>query len=212
MPIKPAVAFLLIVVGTTSIAQTGTLVDRPPKLEEGSTWNYRVIDMYTKTNASLRSVRVLKTFSDGYELEYIGPTKTSIQRADSDLNIQQTVDGNTFSSGDYSWPLTLGKKWETVTWYKAQDGTVNKLQHSREVIAVETITVPAGEFETYKVQASGTWSITSNPGNWNDIYGKSQYIYWYSPKVRQVVAYESRAWARGHNPPWWKMELVTYKN
>jgi hypothetical protein len=77
---------------------------------------------------------------------------------------------------DYQWPLTIGGKWEqTYTHENFRDRRTQELSTRWEVLGQETVTVPAGTFETIKIVAR------------NSRTGGRLYEYWYAPTVKQWV-------------------------
>jgi hypothetical protein len=73
------------------------------------------------------------------------------------------------------WPLHLGKSW-TQSMEVEIDGKRGQLNTTGEVLAYESITVPAGTFMAYKIVLS--------------MKGTKAYQYWYAPEVRNVVRFE----------------------
>ena len=69
----------------------------------------------------------------------------------------------------------------------------------REVVAVERTTVPAGEFEAYKIVAKGQWKIVSDPTQtlMPELRGRFEVISWYAPAAKRNVAVESSAYFNG---------------
>ena len=77
--------------------------------------------------------------------------------------------------GDYGWPYEVGKTWSYTTHVVA--GTLDEIYDKvSEVVAVETVTVPAGTFECYHV-------VVYEPAN-PDIYTNE---YWFNADVRNSV-------------------------
>ncbi|MFO1051926.1 MAG: hypothetical protein U1F36_06905 [Planctomycetota bacterium] len=79
----------------------------------------------------------------------------------------------------FSWPLWVGKRW-SCRYVVREDGADMPIRSEYQCDARETITVPAGEFETLRI-----WR-RSRPladGQWLDRTD----VYWYAPSVGQVV-------------------------
>lgn len=138
----------------------------------GDTWTYiRGKNTYTQ------SVYEIK---ENYVLKEEGPNFIYFLFFTTDLNHSYTTDekGNiTYKNDppmpDYSWPLTPGKKWSgLIYWKDFKTNTSNTIYHYARAVKVETVKVPAGEFEAVKiVRTAGAWT----------------YTYWYSPKVKKHV-------------------------
>jgi len=77
---------------------------------------------------------------------------------------------------DYQWPLTVGGKWEVAyTSENWRDKRTQQLSTQWEILGEETITVPAGTFQTLKILAR------------NARTGTRLYELWYAPAVKQWV-------------------------
>ena len=72
--------------------------------------------MFTGNEVGQRTVRITKAADDGYDADIVNSGGKRSEFIDIDLNIKRNVDGNQFVSSDYSWPLTIGRKWNSVTW------------------------------------------------------------------------------------------------
>lgn len=100
-------------------------------------------------------------------------------------------------SGQYEWPLEVGKTWRSHRTWK--DNVVHP-QYSGPgwekwaVVAWEEVTVPAGTFMAYKVVRTGTsWETTSEDVN----------ITWYAPEFGGDI---KGMWARGSKDGYGKAE------
>lgn len=92
-----------------------------------------------------------------------------------------------------SFPLHVGKRWRYGTdWEFKAKGSRGSAIVDVEVVGFEKVTVPAGEFDSYKLSARGTLHGTS-PIN-SQYGGEVVTSYWYAPSVRAVVKSVS------HNP------------
>ena len=89
---------------------------------------------------------------------------------------EQIIERNVGSSGNFSWPLTLGKQWQST--YSRQDlvsKTKRTIRFSNVVSEISDITVPAGTFLSARVQ------------RYNSANGRLMSEYWYSPKAKWNV-------------------------
>lgn len=77
---------------------------------------------------------------------------------------------------DYQWPLTVGGKWQhKYTHENVRDRQTREVAAEWEAVSQETLTVPAGTFQTIKVVVR------------NSRTGSPLYEYWYAPAVKQWV-------------------------
>ena len=86
------------------------------------------------------------------------------------------------SSQSMSFPLEVGKAWETKYVVTAASGAKSRASMDNKVVGVERIRTPAGEFDTFKVVNEG-WI---NGVSWNGSFRVSQTL-WYAPAINWVV-------------------------
>jgi hypothetical protein len=96
---------------------------------------------------------------------------------------------------DYQWPLTVGGKWQNkYTHENVRDRQTREISAEWEAVNEETVTVPAGTFQTIKVVVRN--SRTRSP----------LYEYWYAPAVKQWV--KIHEWREAGEQT---RELIAYK-
>ena len=83
-------------------------------------------------------------------------------------------------------PLSVGQKW-TYQYEGRFPGSKFYSRRSAEVnvVGIEQVTTPAGNFKTYKLIWSETWPITVSKGHQE--HGGNTFTYFYSPETRSVV-------------------------
>ena len=104
-------------------------------------------------------------------------------------------------NGRFAWPLQVGKKWRaTPRWvdHVVRPDWSGQYWTDFEVVAYEEVTVPAGRFMAFKVEATGSSS------------GDTSEVIWYSP---DVGAFVKGMWGRtaqnGYGPLEGAWELVS---
>ena len=104
----------------------------------------------------------------------------------SDLmgNITSTKRGG-FSSPQQFYPaeLIVGKKWQTRFKQVRSNGITYTYQYDLKVVGKESVTVPAGTFDAYKIEARG---FNMERGAY------LEHNIWVSPGVNVDVAHETR--------------------
>jgi hypothetical protein len=81
-------------------------------------------------------------------------------------------------------PLAVGKEWRyEYTWSDSQNGANHKATGLSKVVAQESVTTPAGTFETFKVDRQVRDFTTADPSNLWDM----QFLMWFAPQINYWV-------------------------
>ena len=119
--------------------------------QTGDFYNYQVTDVFTKASKPL-ALQVTAVDVDGDRVEY-----------NKGEYLSDTM-GNTIANprGGFSTPrqfypaeLFVGKKWRTMFKQSRPGGIVYTYRYDLKVVGRETIVVPAGTFDTFKIEARG---------------------------------------------------------
>jgi hypothetical protein len=82
------------------------------------------------------------------------------------------------------WPLAVGKEWRlTFTTSNTQTGMNTKSSSLAKVVAQETVTTPAGTFETFKIDRQVKQFNIADPSRYQDI----QMVIWFAPQINHWV-------------------------
>jgi hypothetical protein len=152
----------------------------------GDRYEYGGIDLLTKIPGPRRVLKVTSV------------TDTQVVFNDGKLitdllgNLIRRPDGATFGPNQfYATEYALGKKWNTRYSIVLANGTPDTVDLDLKVVARESITVPAGTFDTFRVEATG-WRLGLGGVPPQSITN----TYWVAPdKVARVVAIET----------WWRL-------
>lgn len=151
------------------------------KYRVGDRYEYQVTDLLTNIPGRLKVQTVSAVTAD--EVRY------NQGRFVTDLlgNFMQTGEGRRFGASQfYVTEYSVGKKWTTRYPVTFPNGDTDDIEIDFKVVGKETVTVPAGTFDAFRVEGTG-W-----------ILGKAIAItetYWLSPdKAPRVVKIES--WRR----------------
>jgi hypothetical protein len=143
----------------------------------GDSYHYRVIDLFTK----LEGTPIKDTITQITDTQVI---YSSGRISDLLGNLVRTRDGIEFGPAQFL-PLeySVGKRWTTRCRITTQAGT-GELEMDFRIVTRESVTVPAGTFDAYRLEAQG-WSI----GPWGSVNSRRKL--WIAPgKVRRPVAIE----------------------
>ena len=83
----------------------------------------------------------------------------------------------------YPADIYVGKKWTTRFKQNRLDGKVYDFYYDLKVVARETITVPAGTFDTFRIEARGYNETVSAP---------MERTIWIAPGINADIAHETR--------------------
>ncbi|MBI3376418.1 MAG: hypothetical protein HY017_32275 [Betaproteobacteria bacterium] len=151
----------------------------------GDRYRYRQLDVLTRIE-SRRFDRIITAISDTEVTFNNGNFITDL----FNNTIADNRRGQTFTDRQiYVAEYSLGRKWTTTYRGTRRDLVPDVWTVALKVVARESITVPAGTFDAFKVEGSG---YTSDHG------GRVQITYWIAPeKVRLAVASEYVGSTRG---------------
>ena len=83
-----------------------------------------------------------------------------------------------------NWPLAMGKEWRsTYTTRNTQTGVNTRSSSLSKVVAQETITTPAGTFETFKIDRQMKQFNIADPSRYQDV----EMIMWFAPQINHWV-------------------------
>jgi hypothetical protein len=182
-----------------------------PSLAVGDTWISVTRDIFTGLELSTQTAVVESADPQGYRLHVTGKNGDGTQELTLELNVKQKVDGLPSDSGQLNFPLKVGKKWRSRTWY--QDRTNGVQDFEQEVVAIERQKVAAGEFETYKIVGKGSWIVVEDVAGVvsSDHQGRYEQVSWYAPAVKRVLIVEKRSFAKGHTGARTRTELERFE-
>jgi hypothetical protein len=167
--------------------------------------NYRVGDRYVFRSIDLltrvENRKVVNTVSEIAEDKVIYNNGALV----TDLlgNILKRPDGTSFSPSQFFVSeYSLGKKWTTRYAIHFARGGQDTIELELKVVGRETVTVPAGTFDSYKVEARG-WVL--------GIGQSLEWTFWVAPdKVNRIVAMEAWWRQRGRITRSERQELDSY--
>lgn len=165
----------------------------------GDEAHFRVIDGFSKASKPL-SMTVTRVDLSAERLEYNGG------EFESDLmgNITTNLRGS-FSTPRQFYPaeLVVGKRWSTRFKQARPNGVTYTFQYDLKVAAQEKVTVPAGTFEAFRIEARG-FNV--------ELSATLERTIWVVPGINADIAHEIRV--RLSNGRWDqndRQELVSYK-
>ena len=170
---------------TAMIAFPAFAEDAPPADKPAP--NVGDVFEYAKNFVTISCARweVKAVDKDGYNILQCGEDMAYLDATTATLT--KIVDGDKRlvefkpHSPTLSFPITVGKKWDgQYEGYRADNGNAWKSAVSCEAKAFETVKVPAGEFQAYRIECADNWDAFP-------FRGTSDSTIWYVPKLGTVV-------------------------
>ncbi len=103
-----------------------------------------------------------------------------------ELNVRESPGARNSNPQWLRFPLEVGKRWSYVNdWVFKPKNANGRIDATVSVIVYEKVSVPAGEFDAFKLEASEQVSGTSPV---NSVYsGTIRRTYWYAPAAKAIV-------------------------
>ena len=179
-----AIFFSLASVAVAANAQT---VDRPDT-KVGDQWKFAVY--YTVPSSTPNRIWLITSVSAaGVE----GTENGDPLRLTPEMNVIESPRTKESNPKLLAFPLEVGKRWRySSDWVFKPKGSNGKSVVDVTVVAYEKVTVPAGEFDSFKLISKEALSGTSPIGS--QYGGETTRTYWYAPAARAIVKSIS------HNP------------
>jgi hypothetical protein len=166
----------------------------PPEVKLGESWVYQDRDVRT---GEKRDTSFLVTMVDTDKI--VAETGLSTSGAwtfTRDWNPVERKTGETVADSMkppwpyLQFPLEVGKSWDMAfeNEVKTQSGKRNaKWQWEARVVSTEAVTVPAGTFQTLRIEYDGTFASTQGSRSWT---GSRKETMWYAPQAKRLVKRE----------------------
>ena len=187
--VKLVASLAVLIVSSSGFAQSVAGVDRP-EIKVGDVWTIQRKDVASGRIVGTGVNKVVSSAAGEFEveIEFSSGRKTR-SGYDGELN-QVSNNGQRIATPRrlYSFPLSVGKKWEYKFSGRNREDNGNLNDSTEvEVVALETVTVPAGTFEAFKIVATGSYNNSNGSTTWG---GSTYRTYWYAPKAKRAVRFE----------------------
>ena len=196
---KCVLALATLLAMASAHGQTPAPKAEAPQIRVGDRWKQEQKDKRTGNRESETTRTVIAVTQTAIE----GTENNGKFSMTSELNpVESTSTVVTGEPRFLNFPLEVGKKWSFKFNFsnKTNEGK-GRVQLDAEVLAYEKVTVAAGSFDAFRIEAKGYWNNVATRGN-----GRSKSTYWYAPTARTVVRTD---YEDGYNN--WTRELVEYQ-
>jgi hypothetical protein len=178
----------------------------PPDMPRpGDLWKYRYVDGFSGTAKELFIPRVVAVHPDEIDdvlyvdggnsagSERAFTSKSSLAMAERPLRSVPRLEFGPYlqafkpdlpfgSFGPFTAPAVDGEPW----------------QFKGRLLGNEMVSVPAGTFDTMKIELSGTRGPGGGPPRASAV--QARYVIWYAPKAKRYVKYEANTWNQYFQP------------
>lgn len=158
-----------------------------PSLKVGDSWTYQTIDLLSGSVMGKNTLTLTAVTKDTWRFGTGYVTDKSWNML-HETRGGKLVEKWTPKRPNYSFPMEIGKIWTAVA---VRDSPEREAEHTYtfKVIRQERVIVPAGVFDTLRVEGSNRYKARKKKdGSTGE--GGGVHRYWYSPEVARVVAYE----------------------
>ena len=157
-----------------------------PALKLGDSWTYQSIDLLSGSVTGKDTMTVTEITPDAWHFGgYVTDKSWNLLRETKDGKLLQKW---TPKRPIYEFPMEIGKSWTAAARVDRPDRVVEQA-YTFKVIRQERVIVPAGVFDTLRVEGSSKYKTTKKKDG-SSGEGVGVHRYWYSPDVARVVAYE----------------------
>ena len=164
-------------------------VERPSEeVQVGDAWVYDNKDLITGLPISTYTSLVAEVSPKEIVTNVIirGKDDKGIVVFDHDWN-RFMINNQKFNPNEGSgvrWPLAVGKEWRSnYTTSNTQTGVNTKSSLLAKVVAQETVTTPAGTFETFKIDRQVKEYNVADPSRYRD----AEMVMWFAPQINHWV-------------------------
>lgn len=152
-----------------------------PDTKVGDQWKFAVYDTIPVATPN-RTWLIASISAAGIE----GTENGEPLRLTLDLNVIESPRNKESNPQLLAFPLEVGRRWHYESdWVFKPKGSSGKIVVDVAVIAYEKVTVPAGEFDSFKLTSREALSGTSPIGS--QYAGETTRTYWYAPAARAIV-------------------------
>jgi len=158
-----------------------------PSLQLGDSWTYQAIDLLSGSVTGKNTMTLTAVTADTWRFGdgYVTDKSWNLLRETKDGKLVQKW---TPKRPIYDFPMEIGKIWTATAVRDAPDRVIEQA-YTFKVIRQERVIVPAGVFDTLRVEGSNKYK-TKKKQDGATGEGVGVHRYWYSPQVARVVAYE----------------------
>lgn len=165
-------------------AQEMTPIERPV-LKVGDSWTYRTLDGWnnSETGRSMTTVMALENNLILSRVKDLTSGTESTRSNNADLQPCRSMQNDTalVCAGAFKFPMAAGYK-HSFNKLPTRNGR-SYLDAECEGRGMEKVQVPAGEFDAYRIECKGFWTLVFG-GN---ATGSFQQTVWYAPAIRNQV-------------------------
>ena len=174
--VSSAVVLALVLIASPAVAQK---VDRPA-VKVGDEWQFIQYSL-----VPIEKPNLVWVITSATPTGIAGTSNGQPLTLTSDLNIIESPTRKFSDRRNLSFPLEIGKSWTYINQVELKDlGRNSRMDAGVLVAAYEKITVRAGQFDAFKIEAKGKWGQEGAAGAAATEFTETS---WYSPSARAIV-------------------------
>jgi plastocyanin len=178
----------------------------------GDTYRYQIVDNWKKEVVGNENYKISKILANG-DMEW--NDGKIIASPDGEFRRSVRAQGTYEYSPKLEWmPKELRVGYKQAVEFVVTRTTVDFLQTERHkgalaVKGIEKVTVPAGEFEAFRIESEANFTGERNNGSrgWN---GRSVVVFWYVPSLLRYVAVDQEVYINGRLDTRQRFELTSF--
>jgi hypothetical protein len=188
-------ATVSVAVSMTAVAPAFAQTAETPTVQVGDAWTYaQTSDNGKEKKETTWTRRVTAVGGDGYDTQ-IGSRAYKHDPAGNYVNPR----GAEFNRAVYKFPMQVGAEWSYTAKFDAP--VIMDQRGTHKVVAYESLTVPAGTFDCFKVE--GKAEVAYKASYHNEV----RETYWYCPKVNGVAKISRQTVVNSRDTPSWQEKL-----
>lgn len=180
------------VLSTTGLAMAEPIAPAP-SVSVGDSWTYQYTDVWKHLPGNVNRLEVTAVDATGIAVDIKRAATGAVishQRFSNEMN---PVDRGKMHFSPYypryAFPLVPGKAWTVdATGENSAAGKRWRYQFKGKALGREKVTVPAGEFDTIKIEVIGYYQGEEAGGRGGS--GQSKEVIWFAPSVNNFVKLE----------------------
>ena len=161
-----------------------------PTYSPGDRWTFQKTEVWLNDSKPRNQApfEITEITPSGYKARSTGTKRIQIFTLNSDGNFLSKIEEQTFVNKFFQWPLALGMAWSNDRRVRGSEGHLFTIDEKCRAASLDVVTVPAGSFQTIRIDCHGFNKPDNGPANRFELSG------WYSPETKRLVKSIYKKW------------------